>query len=141
MATNDIILTGKTPAQKVKILEDLIDLIEEKYNWVPPGEELTYKVVSTIIDAIIVETSLEIQYEMFQTLYSWSWFPCPDEPYDKLLAHIDQIKESSLLILLLRILAASGNSKYIEFFRRYENNDHIEVARVARESIDLLTNR
>ncbi|WP_343634749.1 hypothetical protein [Fluviicola sp.] len=143
MAINEknIILKGKSSEEKLKVLEQLGDLIEEKYNWINPEKEFTYKVITTIVDAIIVENSTDIQYEMFQTLYNWSWFPCSDEPYDKLLSYIDDITDPSSFILLLRILIASGNLKYLDILKKYEKNKNIEVAKVAKEGIETLLNR
>lgn len=143
MAINEknIILKGKSSEEKLKVLEQLGDLIEEKYNWINPEKELTYKVITAIVDAITVENSTDIQYEMFQTLYSWSWFPCSDEPYDKLLSHIDEITDLSSSILLLRILIASGNLKYLDILKKYEKNKNIEIAKVAKEGIETLLNR
>lgn len=132
----NIILKGKSPQEQLKVLEDLRDLIEEKYNWANPEKEFTYKVVTTIIEAIIVEKSADIQYEMFQTLYSWSWFPCSDDPYDKLLLHIDEIKGETSFILFLRILIASGNIKYLDVLRKFEKDENFHVAKVAREGIE-----
>ncbi len=137
----NIVLRGKTSKEKLQILEDLKDLIEEKYNWINPEKDFTYTVVMSIIDAIIIEDDADIQYEMFQILYNWSWFPCPDEPYDRLLSYIDRIKDAPSFILFLRILTASGNSKYIEFFRQYEKDENIEIIKVAKEGIGILLNR
>lgn len=123
---------------KVRVLDYLTDLTEEDYLYLNPDKHLVKKIVNELIINSIQETNIEMQYEILSTLYKWSWYPTDGDMYNVLIANLENLLCSSSKALVLRILIASGELKYLNVFTKYKDSEIIGLKEIANEGIDFI---
>jgi len=114
------------------------DLIEDKYSYSIPKKEVTEQIVKSLVERIVKEEIIntEIQYELLECMYKWSWFPCSEEYYEPLLNTLERITHPSNLVVALKIFVNSGKAIYLDLFQTYENNENCFIRDIAKEGIN-----
>ena len=117
------------------ILESLIDLAEEKFQYEQPNSADTILLSNFLVDLIISAENESLREKSAECLHCWSWFPVDDIDklnYDNLLIYLDKGLNFGVKVEILNIIYPCGteNRFYIsivELKNRADNDLAIAI--------------
>ena len=101
-----------------------------------PSKDLTSLFVNELVKSIVVEEDEEAQYEMFDALYAWAWFPTNEDYYEPLIANLDNLLCVACLGMALEVLIASGSAKYREIYTKYSFSEFVGIREIAEKGLE-----